>query len=478
MIFKVVEFDSSYDSFQPNANNTYRFVTKVVNGDNTHMTSALPAPFPAAFKNDFPGLKEVAPLFSLQDAEIQPVRGGTAGDGGTKVFSEELGVFFTEKELFDIFYSNWLAGDKSILAEPNMVVLDKTHANRYFDNWENAVGKYIKLDNDITLKVAGVIDDYPINSDFPLKVLISFSTLRLHPDYVKSGLDNWGARTTDFQVFVSLPQEVTAGSVDRQLKPFAEKYFSAAGHAKWSVWLQPLAEMHFDGRFSIFSNHTTDKSTLWTLSVIGGFILLMALINFVNLATAQAISRSKEIGVRKVLGSNRSRLVFQILSETSLIVLAALLLASGISLFTFPLLGRALSVPASVPLFTWSTCVFLIGCEFIVTLLAGLYPAFVLSGFNPLLALKNKINTSTLGGVSIRWGLVIVQFASLQILIIGTIVVLMQMNFVRRADLGFNKDAIVEIPLRDDAGDSSRNAKLSSFKNELARLSSVVATSY
>lgn len=472
MIFKVVEFDSSYDSFQPNVKNTYRFVTQVVRGDNTHLTSALPAPFPTAFKNDFPGLKAVAPMFALQDAEIRPMAEGNAAVG------EGPGVFFTEKELFDILYSNWLAGDKSVLSEPNMVVLDKTHANKYFDNWQNSVGKYVKLDNDITLKVAGVIDDYPINSDFPLKVLISFSTLRLHPDYVKSGLDNWGARTTDFQAFVLLPDQVSATGVDRQLKAFAEKYFSNGGNATWSVWLQPLKDMHFDGRFSIFSDHTTDKSTLWTLSVIGGFILLMALINFVNLATAQAIGRSKEIGIRKVLGSNRSRLVARILSETSLIVLAALVLASVIGLFMFPLLGRALGVPAAVPLFTWSTCLFLIGCEMTITLLAGLYPAFVLSGFNPLLALKNKINLSTLGGVKIRWGLVVVQFASLQVLIIGTIVVLMQMNFVRRADLGFNKDAIVEIPLRDDAGDSSRNAKLSSFKNELARMSSVVATSY
>jgi putative ABC transport system permease protein len=478
MIFKAVEFESGYDDFQPNSKNIYRFVTQVVREGNAHLTPALPGPFPTAFKNDFPQLKKIAPLFSLQQAEIQPLGNNVAAKDGGPVFNETLGVFFTEQELFDILYSKWLTGDKSVLSQPNMVVLDKTHAIRYFNSWENAVGQYLKLDNDITLKVAGVIDDYPVKSDFPIKVLVSFSTLRLHPDYVKAGLDNWGARTTDYQAFVSLPENVAPGSVNQQLKPFADKYFSKTGNAKWSVWLQPLKDMHFDGRFSIYPGHSIDKTTLWTLSVIGTFILLMALINFVNLATAQAIGRSKEIGVRKVLGCNRGRLVVQILGETSLIVLTALLLASGISVFIFPLLKQTLNVPETAPLFTASSFLFLIGCELAVTLLSGLYPAVVLSGFDPLLALKNKITTSAIGGVSVRWGLVVLQFASLQLLIIGTIVVLRQMNFVRHADLGFNNESIVEIPLRDDASDSNREAKMSSFKNELGRLSSVRAVTY
>jgi putative ABC transport system permease protein len=478
MIFRVVEFNASYDSFQPDAQHIYRFVTQVVRGDNTYPTPALPGPFPTAFRNDFPELKKVAPVLSLPNAEIQPLDNGGPAKSDRRVFNEELGVFFTGQEFFDIFYSKWLAGDKAVLSQPNTVILDRSHAIRYFGSWENATGRYIKLDNDITLKVAGIIEDYPVNSDFPLKALVSFSTLELHPRYYVAGLDNWGARTTDYQAFVSLPPNVTAAGVDQQLKHFVDKYFPKNGNAKWSAWLQPLQEMHFDDRFSIFPGHTTDKSTLWTLSVIGAFILLMALINFVNLATAQAIGRSKEIGVRKVLGSGRRRLIIQILVETSLIVWSALLLASLISLFAFPLLGRALDVPASVPLFVQSSFLFLLGCELLLTLLAGLYPALVLSGFDPLLALKNKINTSTLGGIPVRRGLVVLQFASLQMLIIGTIVVLIQMNFVRHADLGFNPDAIVEIPLRNDAGDTSRYNEINSLKNELGRLPSVLATTW
>lgn len=236
MLFRVVEFNSGFDDFHPNAGRICRFVTKSVNGDNIHLTSALPFPFTTAFRNDFPELTAVAPLYSLEGAEIQPLTGSTAAQGNPQIFSEKLGVFFTDTSFFNIFYAGWLTGDKSMLAQPNMVVLDRTHAARYFDRWENATGRYLKLDNDIILKVAGVIEDYPANSDLPLKILVSYATLRLYPQYAGSGLNNWGGRTTDYQAFVTLPPDVTAASVNERLKPFAAKYFNAYGQAKWSVW--------------------------------------------------------------------------------------------------------------------------------------------------------------------------------------------------------------------------------------------------
>jgi ABC-type antimicrobial peptide transport system permease subunit len=482
MLFRVVEFNSGFDDFHPNAGRIYRFVTKSVNGDNTHLTPALPFPFPTAFRNDFPGLTAMAPLFSLERAEIQPLTAGTAGGtaakGNPRIFSEKLGVFFTDTSFFHIFYTGWLAGDRSMLAQPNMVVLDRTHAARYFDRWENATGSYLKLDNDIILKVAGVIEDYPANSDLPLKMLVSYATLRLYPQYAGSGLGNWGGRTTDHQAFVALPPNVTAAGVNEQLKPFAAKYFNSNSPAKWSVWLQPLPEMHFDGRFSIFSEHTADRGALWTLSAIAVFILLMAMINFVNLATAQAVGRSREIGVRKVLGCNRGRLIGQMLAETGLIVACALLLAVGIGALVFPWLKQMLDVPEGAPLYTGNSLFFLAACEISVTLLSGLYPAIVLSGFNPLPALRNKITTSTIGGISVRWGLVIVQFASLQVLLIGTIVVLRQMNYVRRADMGFNKDAILQIRLPNKSNDSNWNAELYALKTRLAALPGIRSTTF
>jgi putative ABC transport system permease protein len=478
MLFRVVEFNSGFDDFHPNAGRIYRFVTKAVNGDNTHLTSALPVPFPTAFRNDFPELPAIAPLYSLQQSEIQPLTGGTAARGNPNIFSEKLGVFFTDTSFFSIFYTAWLTGDRSMLAQPNMVVLDRTHAARYFDRWENATGRYLKLDNDITLKVVGVIEGYPANSDLPLKILVSYATLRLYPQYAGSGLDNWGGRTTDYQAFVTLPPNVTAAGVNEKLKPFAAKYFNSYGPAKWSVWLQPLREMHFDSRFSIFSDHPADRATLWTLSAIATFILLMAMINFVNLATAQAVSRSREIGVRKVLGCSRGRLIGQMLIETALIVGCALLLAAGVDAVVFPWLKQMLDVPDGAPLFSGSGVLFLAGCGLLVTVLSGLYPAIVLSGFNPLPALRNRITTSTIGGISVRWGLVIVQFASLQILLISTIVVLKQMNYVRRADMGFNKDAILEVRLPNNSNDSNWNAEVHALKTGLAELPDIRSTTF
>ena len=479
VLFRVSEFERSYDAFHPNADRIYRFVTQKVSEGDIHPTPGLPAPFPVAFRNDFPALKAAAPLYSLPGTEVRPVISEPGVHADPTIYSEELGVFFTDPSLFDIFDSRWLAGGASVLSEPNTVVLDQTHAGKYFGRWENATGRYLKLDNDITLKVAGVIADYPVNSDLPLRVLVSFSTLRLYPQYVRSGLDNWGARTTDFQGFVALPPQVTAEGVNAQLKVFAGKYFNTPGTpGRWTVWLQPLREMHFDNRFWIFSGNTADRGTLWTLNAIGGFILLMAIINFVNLSTARAVGRSKEIGVRKVLGCSRGGIIRQILTETAAIVGVAIGLAAGLAAMVFPMLKQLLDVPAGAPLFTGSSFVYLFACEALVTLLSGLYPAFVLSGFNPLLALRNKVSTSTLGGVTVRRALVIVQFASLQLLLIGTIVVLKQMNYIRNADLGFSKEAILEIPLPNNAGDSNRNAKLRTLKSLLAPLPAIRSTSF
>ena len=195
-------------------------------------------------------------------------------------------------------------------------------------------------------------------------------------------------------------------------------------------------------RFENFGDHRASKSTLWTLSLIGLFIIVMACINFINLSTAQAVGRSKEIGIRKVLGSYRWQLFGQIIGETTFIVLAALLLAIAISVLCLPSIKHIALIKESISLFNWQTVYFIIVLCTAVIMLAGLYPAFILSGFSPALALKNKITSASVGGISIRRRLVVTQFAISQILIIGTIVAITQMSFVRNADLGFNQDAV------------------------------------
>jgi ABC-type antimicrobial peptide transport system permease subunit len=197
----------------------------------------------------------------------------------------------------------------------------------------------------------------------------------------------------------------------------------------------------------------------------------MAAINFVNLSTVQAVNRSKEIGVRKVLGSSRWNLLWQILGETALVVIASIALAIGLAELCLPYIKHVSSITEDISLFNWQTCLYLASLFILVTLMAGLYPAMVVSGFSPILALKNKINSASVGGISLRRSLVVLQFAISQVLIVGTLIAVSQMNFIQNADLGLNKEGI--LVLRGN-GDSIQISRMDIFKSELKKNNSVM----
>jgi ABC-type antimicrobial peptide transport system permease subunit len=194
----------------------------------------------------------------------------------------------------------------------------------------------------------------------------------------------------------------------------------------------------------------------------------------VNLSTVQAVNRSKEIGVRKVLGSSRGNLVWQILGETSLLVLGSIVLAFALTEICLPFIKHVASINETISLFNWQTGIYLLSVFVIVTLLAGLYPAFVSSGFSPILALKNKINSASLGGISLRRSLVVIQFAISQVLIVGTLIAVSQMSFIQNANLGLDKEGVLII---NGNGDNTQLSRLNVFKEELKKNKSVVEVS-
>jgi len=372
-----------------------------------------------------------------------------------------------------VFKYEWLAGSPSVLEVPDNTVLTKKLAGKYFGDWKNAVGQLLKLDNKITVKVAGIINDPPANTDFPLSIITSYKTVKANAE-MYSYADSWNSLSSNFQVFMLLPQNLSAANIDAQLLKFSKKNYVVRSSVKTS-FLQPLSDIHFDKRFPNFGDHITSKATLWTLLLIGLFIIVMACINFINLSTAQAVGRSKEIGIRKVLGSIRSQLFGQIIGETALIVIFSILLAIVISTLCLPFIKHIASIHEPLGFFNTESILFLIGLGAAVTLLAGTYPALILSGFRPVLALKNKITSATVGGISVRRGLVVAQFAISQILIIATIVAITQMSFVKNADLGFNQQAVL---LFNANGDSTMHSRQESFKQKLLQLPGVKAVSF
>lgn len=473
LIFTVLKYELSYDKFQPNYKHIYHVVTEDKNSEGVFYNPGIPQPALKALRIDFPQVTTGA-LLASYGSQVTVLGTDPSIASPDKKFIEKTGFFFADPEFFKVFQYNWLSGSSEALKDPNVTVLTRSTAERYFGDWKSATGKFVKLDNAITVKVGGILEDVPANSDFPLAIVTSMETAKAAGD-IYNYTDQWGAITSNFQLFMLLPKDVAADKINRELKTFSTKNYGNRTRTVRTNLLQPLSELHFDKRMESFGDHITDKSTLWTLGLIGLFIILMACINFINLSTAQAVGRSKEIGIRKVLGSFRRQLLAQVMGETAFIVIGSVLLAIIIAVIFLPFIKHVTSIQESLSILNWQTLLFVALLSITVTFLAGIYPALILSGFKPVLALKNKITSASVGGISLRRGLVVAQFAISQVLIIGTIIAVSQMKFIRSADLGFSKEALLVINANTDSVAQSRQK---TFGQKLAQLPGVESVSF
>lgn len=454
LVFLLVQYETSFDDFHPNKERIYRVVaaTKTQAGMNYSKASAYPVA--QALRIDYPQLEHVARIYVRNEKPVVVLNDD--GSATQKKFKET--VFYAEPAFFDIFHFPFLAGDaKTALSEPNTAVLTQETAEKYFGDWHAAVGHYIKSANNGVCKVTGVLKNIPVNTNFPLQVVLSFETAKQ-----EDLPTDWVAQDGSLNTFLVLPKNIPAAQFDRDLKTFVKKH-TPAEYANHGYILQPLSEMHFDSRFGTYSGSTFSKKLITALSLIGFFLLVIACINFINLATAQAVNRSKEVGVRKVLGSSKKQLVVSFLTETFLITLFSIAIAVFFAFIGLPLLNRLLQTSVemspSIPL-----AVFLCGLLVLVTFLSGFYPAIVLSGLDPITVLKSKLTSRTRGGLSLRRVLVVFQFTIAQALILGTLIVVSQMNFFQNASMGFDKDAVVTVQLPSD---STRHIRPEALKMQL-----------
>lgn len=475
LIFVVVQFELSYDTFQNNYDRIYRIVTAEHHKDGSVARNpGIPCPAYEALKTDFPQIEKIVPIDISSGNQVTVLGTDTNTDiAASKKFIEENNIAFTTPAYFDMFNVKWISGNAGTLKDPGNVILTKKHAEKYFTDYKNATGRFIKVDNSVLLKVSGIIEDAPLNSDLSMGMFISYESFKTNPDNFGYSTE-WGNLSSNHQVFALLPKNLSAASIQSQLPAFVKKYYKQDDGRKEQV-LQPLKDIHFDAGYGSLGDYSTDKNILWTLAFIGVLIIVMASINFINLSTAQAVGRSKEVGIRKVLGSKRGQLIGQVMGETLLIVLFSVILAVGIAQIAMPFLSNVASVPEGVSLITAQTILFLAVVLMLVTLLSGIYPALIVSGFKPVLALKSKITSANVGGISLRRVLVITQFAISQILIIGTIVAVSQMNHVRNADLGFNKEALLIMPAY---ADSTNLARMEPLRQQLLQNPDVVSVSF
>ena len=474
ILFTVVKYELSYDTFQPNYKRIYHIASERKTSEGISYGEGIPFPSFDALKLQIPQVTTGA-MFANYNSQVTVLNPNDVNAVSDKKFLEETGCFFAEPNFFSVFQYKWLYGSPRVLKDPDMVLLTKKMAEKYYGKWESAIRGLLKLDNTATVKVAGVLDDPPANTDFPLAVVASYETLKKFPANYGYTTD-YGNVTSNFQAFMLLPENVSFSAINKQLRVFSDQHYNTKiDNDVVYNFLQPLKDIHFDKRIGTFGNHITSRSTLWTLSLIGVFIIIMACINFINLSTAQSVGRSKEVGIRKVLGSNKTQLFWQMMGETAIIVIGAIALAVIIASICMPYIKNIASIEEKLNLFNSSTFLFLGLIALLATVLAGTYPSLVLSGFKPALALKNKITSATVGGISLRRGLVIAQFAISQVLIIGTIIAVSQMNYVRTADLGYNKNGILVL---NSNVDSSVNLKQPAFKQQLLSINGVQSVSF
>ncbi len=463
-IFLIIQYELSFDRFHSKRERIYRIVTDEKINDLVSTTMGSPIPMAEALRLDFPSLEKVAAMFGNYSALFAITR----ADQTTARFQENDNVALVEPEFFEIFDFPWVAGNPQTLAEPNCVALTESIAKKFFGD-ENPVGQTLRMDNQIDLKVTGIVKELPRHTDFALHVIVSWKTLPQTGWEVKS----WGNLTSNVNTFVLLPPQYSASELQGKLPAFKNKYFPDATDMNKRVHkLQPLREIHHDGRYGNYGQRTISTTTLWALGLVGAFLLLTACINFINMATAQAINRAKEVGVRKVLGALRSQLVTQYIGETFIITLLGVALAIVLVELSLPSVNEILKIKMSFHLFDGAALLMFVALlVFAVSLLAGLYPALVLSRFLPALAIKSK--TSAGGGLFLRRGLVVLQFVIAQMLIIGTLIVTQQMDYFRNKEMGFNQNALLTVPLP-----GNDTVQLQTLRTRLAESSRVKSVTF
>src|SRR5687768_2966924 len=479
MIFIIIQFQTSFDNFHSKKDRTYRVLTEYHHADAATIAYGkdVPFPMPTGLKTAFPEIEQVAPIFASQNDQLLiPDNNGTT----VKKFKEQRGVFFTEPSFFKMFDFPLLAGSYASLKDPNNVLLTKEIAEKYFGDWRTAIGKTIKLEaggyifehGTEVLKVTGILATIPANTDFQLKLVVAFGT-GFTGSYLAESTD-WDETVADFGCYILLPPNVSVDNFNQQLGAYARKVKSSGN--KDSHIIQPLSAVHYDTQTGNYSNKTISPELLNVLWLIAAFILLIACVNFINLSTAQAVNRAKEVGVRKVLGSNKSQLQIQFIIETFLIVTSAVMLATVITSLALPSVNQLLELSLSVNILSDPAVIlFLFTVTIVVTALAGFYPSIVLSRFNPVNALKSKITANTAKGISLRRGLVVFQFIIAQALIIGTFIIVKQTNYFMNQPLGFDKDAIINVPFRVD---SLRISRLDYLQGKLLQVNGVQAVSF
>ncbi|MEI9921467.1 MAG: ABC transporter permease [Bacteroidota bacterium] len=465
LIFMYVDYERSFDRYHEKGDRIYR----VIHGSTEQTEDTYwvwnNAPIGQALKDNFPEIDKVVQFSGRADLLL------TNGD----ITHQEEGVFFMDSTVFDVFSWKLLKGNpKTALSAPFSIVLTESTVKKYFGN-EDPLGKSLKGSNSAgraeggEYQVTGVMEDVPPNSHFRFNALLSMSTFRKSRPEI---FNEWGY--ADFYTYFLANDQFNLANFESKLPDFIKRVRKDP-ESKYKIIAEPLSKMYLGTVAQRQPGETGSIANLYIFSVIGLFVLTIAMVNFMNLSTARSMERSKEVGVRKSIGAARSHLVFQFLGESFVIVGFSMLMAVIFVALALPSMNNITGRPMELMHFvTPLNIALLIAVTILIGLIAGSYPSFVLSSFNPVSVLKRSIITNKTG-VFLRKGLVVFQFSLSIALIASTIVVAMQMSHILNKQLGFDKEQML---ILDYNYDEDVNRKREVLKNELEKLPEVSSVAF
>ncbi|WP_339666345.1 ABC transporter permease [Maribacter arcticus] len=457
----------SYDKMFADADRIHRIDADIKFGGAEIKAAESAPPMAGALKRDYSQVESTVRFRTLGSMYVKKVGGETS--------SKENKVTYADSTFFEFFGIDLLVGNsKTALTGTNSLVLTKTAAEKYFGSTD-VLGQDLLLNNSDTYTVTGVIEDMPKNSYFN-----EYSIFLAMAGNVASREELWGSN--NYFTFIKLIPEARVedfqaplqGMLERYMLPWAQKYFpgmTAESFAASGNYIRyhtmALTDIHLHSDRNSEMNATSSLQNIYILSFIGLFLIILASVNFMNLSTAHSLKRAKEVGVRKTLGSNKLNLIFQFLTESGLIAFISLIAALLITMITLPFFngftGKVITIPFTQPLF-W---LILLAATIVLGLFSGCYPAFFMSRFTPVKTLKGGASESV-GNGRVRNALVIFQFSISVFLIVSTLVVFQQLNYIQSKDLGFTKDQVLLINEISPLG-----SKTNAFKEEILKMGNV-----
>jgi putative ABC transport system permease protein len=431
--------EKSYDRFHKNARNIYRIIEKSnLESGAVRNSATVPSLLATSLKSEYPGMvKDVVRFWHYWGL-------GFNVQYKDNIF-KEVNFAFADSTVFNIFDFEFLIGNpKDALSAPYSAVITETAASKYFGD-ENPVGKPLRVNDGYDVHVTGIVKDLPSQSHFHFDFLTAFSTLYQMP--WRRYLDNW--RENFCYTYVLLNDGVSAEILNKRFPTFSEKYLPPELQARSSFFLQPLVNIHLESNLEdeIELGSQTGHVHIYILSSIALFILIIAIINYINMTTSYYSIRVKEIGVRKVLGSQRGQLIFQFMGESAIVCFLSLVFSLVIVKIILPLLSNLVRKNLSLSLVhPTQLLVSLFTLGVITSFISGAYPAIFVSGFDPMEVLRNMFKIDMKKGLG-RKILVVSQLVIASLLIIGSILIHKQLNYINSYDIKFAKDNIIVLPV-------------------------------